>query len=419
MMKMRKSIIFAFTALFLVSAVTFLSNMNIQVQVGANSLEEFLPGDRDSVHNKEVLLLVHGFKDNPSNMNDIYLYLRGASRNYDQIIYYDLYKEEGETTEFARLFSGDYNIYDTTIGPESAGDIDDISFAKRLYDDLQSLLTPSPTAEGNYIDIVAHSMGGLVVRSMIKNFAKSNVIVGFKIDSVILLSTPNHGTRLAKLVTSIICPAVSVSNDIKKMAELINIDLEDLAKEVIKDAFPVIGDAYINIFWDGLKDVFDNQIFQMSPSSDFLDYLNSDDETPYYITWVTARGASNLDGNWDLNIDFDLKIPKVWDSSVSIDVDFPHYTDIVWSDIDWVRHVWEIRVDYYLKTLKHDIVYYTPRFVEIANDGIVETSSISLDGAINRYYSSWNHSDTMKWLGIGTEYNYIRTSIATYAKTRD
>ncbi len=169
-------------------------------------------GGGTSVPNtKHLLLLVHGIYATGSTWNDFIDYL-GTNTKYGSNIYApNLYAPsacddptDDPLTKFLECkpigpgkivgnfpVLGDVNI---------TFDTDDDTLAKRLHDFLRSKLDD----EYQYrIDIVAHSMGGLVVRAMIKYFTDDGLIfrsgtVAYphRIQSVHFLGTPNRGIDL-------------------------------------------------------------------------------------------------------------------------------------------------------------------------------------------------------------------------------
>jgi hypothetical protein len=115
------------------------------------------------------------------------------------------------------------------------------------------------------IDIITHSMGGIVARSMICNYYTKLVEAGFRIDDIVQLAPPNFGTTIA------------------------------------------------NVYFFGFRPLYIPQLveffsaystFEMNPGSSFLNSLYVDgDPTPYgkddihfaqmglnHITWYTYRG---------------------------------------------------------------------------------------------------------------------------------
>ncbi len=71
----------------------------------------------------------------------------------------------------------------------------DISLAKKLE---SFIIEKIP--DGASINFVAHSMGGLVVRSLIKYFSNKGYIENRKIRKAILIATPNKGTEITKFM---------------------------------------------------------------------------------------------------------------------------------------------------------------------------------------------------------------------------
>lgn len=133
------------------------------------------------------------------------------------------------------------------------------------------------------VDIFAHSMGGLVTRSMIKYLTKEEK-TGFwiqngRVRNIFLLGCPNYGTRLAQR-------AINIPIDI--MLTGLNILFELPEGVTSKDWL-----------------ILESQFMQMIPNSSFLKQLNQHSKNmEEAINWVTVRGMK-----WNRQLGW---LPMVW-----------------------------------------------------------------------------------------------------------
>lgn len=86
-----------------------------------------------------------------------------------------------------RLRSQGYDVTLLVYPDYGLGDIN--ANAQRLANTVNSVRSRTGAAK---VDLVAHSMGGLVSRSYIKNLGGSG-----RVDSLVMMGTPNYGTNLA------------------------------------------------------------------------------------------------------------------------------------------------------------------------------------------------------------------------------
>ena len=182
-------------------------------------------------NNKKTLILLHGFRGDPDQMKLI-MKDSNIQHLYGNIINVDLYNFSGNT-------------------PNRSIGIEDFSAYLRDY------LFSKYKLINEYVDFIAHSMGGLIIRYMIKQwyyeikgFFDIKRSYNFQIHHVCMIATPNHGVPLARLA-----------------------------------------------FWD-------KQACDIDFISKFIKNLNKKDETPYglgdpngFIQWYTYRGSVLF--NWD------------------------------------------------------------------------------------------------------------------------
>lgn len=187
------------------------------------------------------------------------------------------------------------------------------------------------------LDIYAHSMGGLVTRSMVKYLSeeKNNKIWinNGNIENIFLLGTPNHGTRLAQHAFNV--PADILMTGLNLLLELPNgVTSED---------------------WQILK----SQFMQMIPNSSFLKQLNQRSKhIEKSINWVTVRGL-----RWIGQLGW---LPMVWQ---------PFIFRKFWID----RHFPFLHIG------------------NIPNDGLVDANRVPLKFATNLKVPSATHMSLLYW----------------------
>ena len=187
------------------------------------------------------------------------------------------------------------------------------------------------------IDIFAHSMGGLVTRSMVKYLSKKRStgvwIKNGIIKNIFLLGTPNHGTRLAQRAINI--PADVIITGLNMLFEL----PEGVASEDIQ--------------------LLNSQFMQMVPNSSFLKQLNiPSKDIEKSINWVTIRGLE-----WIRQLGW---FPVVWQPFI-------------------FRKFW---IDGKFPFLHIGI---------IPNDGLVDARRVPLKFATNLTVPSATHMDLLNW----------------------
>jgi pimeloyl-ACP methyl ester carboxylesterase len=138
---------------------------------------------------ESYVYFIHGYLDSSDSFSDMQYWLRiwDVDLRYDEFMeysywqsYWDLYQGMYDTWE---EFMSDMH-FDFTISDYA----DD--FAQALIDEHQNEL-------GVQIDIVAHSMGGLIAREMLRLWRDSLASYGIEIGRVITLGTPHQGTQMA------------------------------------------------------------------------------------------------------------------------------------------------------------------------------------------------------------------------------
>lgn len=99
----------------------------------------------------------------------------------------------------ARLEAAGYDVTLLVYPDYGLGDISDN--AARLASTVNAVKARTGASK---VDLVAHSMGGLVSRDYIKNLGGST-----SVDSLIMLGTPNYGTALANLGKIVNCVGIT------------------------------------------------------------------------------------------------------------------------------------------------------------------------------------------------------------------
>ncbi|MHA2173304.1 MAG: esterase/lipase family protein [Candidatus Hodarchaeales archaeon] len=205
-----------------------------------------------------VAFLIHGFAGKKGFMNEIEESLCKSpfKKIYNQIFNVSFYNSK-HGLDFSRPYDLRTPIYDPSLSQ---------NLAQFFFEIINKTLNKFQSTV--YIDIYAHSMGGLVTRAMIKYiFPKDNHKL--IIERVFLLGSPNHGTRLAKKF-------INIPTDI--LLTGLNLALE-LPRGGIK-----LSD------WQ----ILNSQFMQMVPKSEFLQRLNSPlTVLELSIKWYTIRGLNS------------------------------------------------------------------------------------------------------------------------------
>jgi hypothetical protein len=273
---------------------------------------------------KRVAILVHGFAGKTSFMKEIEEIFKDPP--YSQV-YYRVsnisYYDSKHGLDFSKPYDLQTPIFDETNKQTLAH-----NFFNKITAEIFDY------EEDVFLDIFAHSMGGLVTRAMIKYLVTDNKpknwINNGLIQNVFLIGTPNHGTRLAQRMVTI--PADIILSGL------------NFALEMPKHGF--------SSEWN----ILDSQFMQMVPDSSFLRELNEiirniDND----INWVTVRGL-NSTGMFG----------------------------IVWQPFIF-RKFW---IDSHFPFIHKGM---------IPNDGLVEAKSVPLSFATNITVLTASHMDLIKW----------------------
>jgi hypothetical protein len=276
---------------------------------------------------KRVAICCHGFLGETGMLKEIETTLREDpfDRIYHTVSNISYYSSK-HGINFTRPFDLKTPIYkrDTNL-----------TLTHHLLEKVSSILRNYD--EEVFLDIYAHSMGGLVTRSMIKYLSEvKNDGVWIKnglIRNIFLLGTPNHGTRLAK--RSINIPADMLLTGLNVLFELpTDVTSEDLQ-------------------------ILNSQFMQMIPNSAFLKQLNqSSKNIEQSINWVTVRGLK-------------------WVGQLG-------WLPLVWQPILFRR----FRIDRHFPFLHIGL---------IPNDGLVDASRVPLLFATNLTVPSASHMSLLYW----------------------
>ncbi|NHJ02887.1 MAG: hypothetical protein EAX86_12190 [Candidatus Heimdallarchaeota archaeon] len=204
--------------------------------------------------NDRLAILIHGFAGKTGFMNEIEAVLKDPPFNesYLEIRNLSFYASK-HGLDVSHTFDIRTPIYSQTT---------DLSLAHHLSKQILHIFSSFESPP--QLDIFAHSMGGLVARSMV-HFLRLDEKIPIK--NIFLMGTPNYGTRMAQKIFTI--PADFVITGLNILLELPQ------------------GNITPNE-WNLMK----SQFIQMDPDSSFLKQLNSlkPIET---IKWFTVRGLKS------------------------------------------------------------------------------------------------------------------------------
>lgn len=265
-----------------------------------------------------IAFLIHGFGGKTSFMKEINETLNNL-KIYNEIHNLSLY-DSLHGLDFSKKYDLSTPIYDHKT---------EFSLAHKAYYLIKKEL--NEYSKSVKIDVFAHSMGGLVIRSVLTFILnKKPMINNHKFSSIYLLGTPNHGTRLAKKV-------FTVSGDL--IVNLLNLALEIPLGRIDREDFNIL----------------DSQLIQMTPKSKFLVTLNENYQEISQMKTITIRGLQSYD-----------QLGAIWQpflfSKVWFNKKFPYI------------HVGKI-----------------------PNDGVVDSASVPLKGAINLIVKEATHMGLLYW----------------------
>ncbi|UCE14647.1 MAG: alpha/beta hydrolase [Candidatus Heimdallarchaeota archaeon] len=276
---------------------------------------------------KRIAICSHGFLGEPGMLREVEATLTESpfDQVYDRVSNLSYYSSK-HGINFTRPYDLKTPIYKKNITQ---------TLAHRLFKQISSIV--KEFEEEVDVDIFAHSMGGLVTRSMIKYLAEEKKtdfwIQNGRVRNIFLLGSPNHGTRLAQR-------AINIPVDI--MLTGLNILLE-LPEGVTSEDWHIL----------------ESQFMQMVPNSSFLKQLNqSYRKMENAINWVTVRGLKYIGQlGW---------LPMVWQPFL-------------------FRKIW---IDHHFPFLHIGI---------IPNDGLVDANRVPLKFATNLTVSSATHMSLLYW----------------------
>ena len=279
-----------------------------------------------------TLLLVHGYGLSAKiHYEDTYTdpYIISF---YNSVVPIDYYGDVPSSAQTYSLGRSDFD-FDTPI--------EDIALELKNF-----ILNPNNSALFyETIDVIGYSIGGLIIRYLIMNYYEEIKVANLTFENVLLIATPNHGAYHLNGLTNInvilfavlgvlFCLVLLFSDEEKKMLRLVSILLCFIAMIFVNI---ILGSRILSV-----------QAYQIQFGSDFLQNLNTGDETPY-----------------------------------SVD-DSPPYNDINWSTFRG-----QGGGDFVLERL---LLFFS--FINEPNDGMINVNSVPLgDGAINYGPYDRNHDE--------------------------
>ncbi len=205
-----------------------------------------------------VAVLIHGFAGKKKFMGEIEQCLVEAPFNE---VYKEIFNMSYYNSRHGLDFSQPYDLRTSIYDPKVPQNLSQF-FYKSILSTIENYQSPV------YIDVFAHSMGGLVTRAMVK-YILSKINQKFRINRVFMLGTPNHGTRLAQRLINI--PSDIFLTGLNLLLELPRggVDMTDLQ-------------------------ILNSQFMQMTQKSLFLRELNGPlTNVEKSIKWVTVRGLNS------------------------------------------------------------------------------------------------------------------------------
>lgn len=207
-----------------------------------------------------TLLLVHGFG--------------GVSTQFE-----DFFTNPDLREFYNNIIAIDYYEYHDFLGNGLKKGFDKNTPIEDIGDAIAEYILNNPTKFYKTLDIVAYSLGGLVIRSMILRHYPRLVKNGYRIDDVALIATPNRGTHLSN-------PPIFLAIMMIIAGVLLGLffSLNPFYTILLAFTLSLIPLAFF-IFW---RKLFGYQGAQLVPSSSsesdsFLHNLSEYDETPYGI----------------------------------------------------------------------------------------------------------------------------------------
>ena len=276
---------------------------------------------------KRIAICCHGFLGEPGMLKEIETTLGEApfDQIYDRVSNISYY-----SSKYGINFTRPYDLK-TPIYKKGTNQ----TLAHHFFAQICSIL--KDYNEEVSLDIYAHSMGGLVTRSIVKYLSKErNDGIWIKnglIRNIFLLGSPNHGTRLAQ--RSINIPVDILMTGLNLLLELPDgVTSED-------------------------TQILNSQFIQMVPNSSFLKQLNKPSKNiEESINWVTVRGLK-----WIGQLGW---LPMVWQ---------PFLFRKIWID----RHFPFLHIGV------------------IPNDGLVDANRVPLKFATNLTISTATHMSLLYW----------------------
>jgi pimeloyl-ACP methyl ester carboxylesterase len=139
---------------------------------------------------ESYVYFVHGY----FGSNETFSIMRDVLADLNVSTRYSGFKEFSYWEPYWELMQGDFDTWADFMWEMHSG----MTITDYANDFANALIDEHELEYGVQIDIVAHSLGGLITREMLRNWRISLGYYGIEIGRVITLGTPHNGTRLAE-----------------------------------------------------------------------------------------------------------------------------------------------------------------------------------------------------------------------------
>ena len=280
---------------------------------------------------KKIAILIHGFYNTPESMNEIENFIR--TDPVLKKIYVDIWNISYYDSKRGLDQTRPHNIF-TPIYQHN--DPHDDSLAKKAFQEIKDMAN-SLNDEDISLDLIGHSLGGLVIRCLVQYFTEKKdnhiFLANFPINNLILLGTANKGSQIASKLAKTTLPLQIAINSFKLLYDLADGEIEE----------------------DDLFNFHSYQFHQFSWNSSWIKQINKDFKPFKHLNWITVRGITKGNLLYDLWNGWTL-----W--RINFRKDFP-------------------------------FIHIGP----LPNDGLIEARSVPLPGAKNFTVKNCSHHELIKW----------------------